>query len=181
MADGAACNASTLTMCAHNGTHLDAPLHFVKDGAAIESISAETLCGPCRVVDAGDARWITQALVEAWAPRPGERLLLRTRNSALWGHSEFARDAVGLDPGGARALRDAGVALIGIDYLSVGSFAKHGVVVHHILLGAGIPLLEGLDLREAPAGEYQLVAAPLLIPGADGAPARAFLWREDEQ
>ncbi len=175
MAQGAVCNVTRLALCAHNGTHIDAPFHFIADGATVETIPPDLLCGPCRVVECGEAEWITRALVESFSLEPGTRVLFRTRNSRRWGQPTFAEDAVGFDPAGARAVRDAGVALVGIDYLSVGSFREHGITVHHTLLAAGIPLLEGLDLTHAPAGDYELFCAPLLLPGADGAPARVFL------
>jgi arylformamidase len=175
MADGAVCNVTRLSLCAHNGTHVDAPFHFIADGRTIETITPDLLCGRCRVVDCGDADWITRDVVTGFGLAPSSRVLFRTRNSRLWGSPEFAKDAVGFDPGGAKAVVQAGVSLVGIDYLSVGNFHKHGIKVHHTLLGAGIPLIEGLNLREAPAGEYELFCAPLLLPGADGAPARVFL------
>jgi arylformamidase len=168
---------SVLRMSAHNGTHVDAPLHFIADGRTLEMIPASVLCGPCLVVDCGDAEWITADIVASASLVHGDRVLFKTRNSSLWGDPHFAEDAVGFDRGGAKALRDAGVALVGIDYLSVGSFRKYGIEVHHILLGAGIALLEGVNLSGVKPGRYELVCAPLLIPGAEAAPARVFLGR----
>ncbi len=177
IAAGEVANLSRLELGAHAGTHVDAPYHFVDDGRTVEKLSLDVLCGPCRVVDCGDAEWITRELIESFALRRSERVLFKTTNSSLWGDPIFHEDAVAFDRGGAEALRDARVRLVGIDYLSVGSFRKDGVEVHRTLLGADIVLLEGLDLSRVEAGEYELVCAPLLLVGAEGAPARALLRR----
>ncbi len=154
---------------------MDAPFHFLTDGRTVDALPPDLLCGPCRVVDCGDAEWITRELVESFALQGTERVLFKTTNSALWGDPTFHEDAVGFDPGGAKAVRDAGARLAGVDYLSVGSFRKHGIKVHHTLLGADMVLIEGLDLSRVEPGEYELLCAPLLLVGAEGAPARVFL------
>jgi arylformamidase len=177
IAAGDSVNLSTLRMSAHAGTHVDAPLHFRRDGQPIDAIPLDVLCGPCRVADCGDAEVVDAGVVARIAPCPGERILLRTRNSHLWARPEFQRDSVGLNVAAARAFREAGVALLGIDYLSMASFRQGGIKVHHILLGAGIPLIEGLDLSGVAQCTYDLICAPLLLAGADGAPARAFIRR----
>lgn len=172
-------NLSHISLSAHAGTHVDAPLHFVEDGAGVDSIPPSLLCGACRVVDCGNAERIDEELVARFAPQPGERLLFRTTNSSLWAERAFRRDSVGLTVPAAKALRACSVALIGIDYLSVCAFRGPGIRVHHILLRAGIVILEGLNLSSAPAGHYKLICAPLLIAGADGAPARALLVADE--
>lgn len=175
IAHGAVANLSVLSMSAHAATHVDAPLHFRRDGRTVDAISLDVLCGPCRVVDCGEAEVIDADTVRGIAPRRGERVLLKTSNSLLWERAEFQRDSVGLNVAGARAFRDAGIALLGIDYLSVASFRQGGIKVHNILLGADMPLIEGLNLSHVRAGVYELICAPLRLAGAEGAPARAFL------
>ena len=175
MATGAVANLSVVSICAHSGTHIDAPLHFIKDGLAIDQVPLEVFTGRCRIVDCGDADWITADLMHTFHPQPGERLLFKTRNSEGWGRPVFNEEAVAFDPSGAAALRDAGVRLVGIDYLSAGNYRRWGAVVHQIILGAGIPILESLDLSGVGPGEYDLMCVPLLIPGAEGAPARALV------
>jgi arylformamidase len=105
---------------------------------------------------------------------PAERVLLKTHNSELWAAREtFADDFLALTEEAARALLDAGVRLVGIDYLSIGDEAAH-----RALLAAGVVAIEGLDLRGVEPGEYTLVCAPLKLVGSDGGPARVFLVRD---
>ena len=171
LADGAAANVSRLDFGVHTGTHVDAPAHFIDGAPAAETLPLHVLVGPVRVVDATGVteRLDNEALAEL---ELAERVLFKTRNSALWEQDSFVDDFVSLTGGGAQALIERGVRLVGIDYLSLGNEDAH-----RALLGAGIVAIEGLDLRGVEPGEYQLVCAPLKLVGADGAPARAFLFR----
>ncbi len=162
--DGDGFNLSRLDLGVHSGTHVDAPLHFLADGAAVETLPLDVLVGPCVVVDGLDA---------AAVPRGAERVLFKTQNGRLWERDEFTEDFAELDGEAARALVAAGVRLVGIDYLSIGDEEAH-----RILLGAGVIAVEGLDLREVEPGEYRLVCAPLKLEGAEGAPARVLLLRD---
>jgi arylformamidase len=162
--DGDGFNLSRLDLGVHSGTHVDAPLHFLADGAAVETLPLDVLVGPCVVVDGHDA---------AAVPRGAERVLFKTQNGRLWERDEFTEDFAELDGEAARALVAAGVRLVGIDYLSIGDEEAH-----RILLGAGVIAVEGLDLREVEPGEYRLVCAPLKLEGAEGAPARVLLLRD---
>jgi arylformamidase len=170
IADGDVANLSRLDFGVHSGTHVDAPVHFVDGAAGIDDVPLEVLVGPARVVDLTRAERLD---APAFARlEPTERLLLKTRNSELWSRTTFADDFLALTEDGARALLDAGVRLVGIDYLSIGDEAAHNA-----LLQAGVVAIEGLDLRGVEAGEYTLVCAPLKLVGSDGGPARAFLVR----
>lgn len=173
--DGATANVSELELGVHTGTHVDAPLHFIEDGAAAETLPLEVLIGPAHVVDATSLEGPidAEALAGLDLPKGTDRLILRTQNSELWARSEFTRDFIRLTGDGARMLIGRGVRLVGIDYLSIGD-----ADAHRILLGSGIVALEGLDLREVEPGPYELVCLPLRLAGADGAPARAVLIRE---
>jgi arylformamidase len=162
--DGDGFNLSRLDLGVHSGTHVDAPLHFLADGAAVETLPLDVLVGPCVVVDGLDA---------AAVPRGAERVLFKTQNGRLWERDEFTEDFAELDGEAAQALVAAGVRLVGIDYLSIGDEEAH-----RILLGAGVIAVEGLDLREVEPGEYRLVCAPLKLEGAEGAPARVLLLRD---
>ena len=164
IADGDVVNLSRLDLGVHSGTHVDAPLHFLAGGAAVETLPLDVLVGPCVVVEGLDA---------AAVPAGAERVLFKTPNSRLWEREEFSEDFVALDAEAARALVAAGVRLVGIDYLSIGDEEAH-----RILLGAGVVVVEGLDLREVEPGEYRLVCAPLKLVGAEGAPARVLLLRD---
>ncbi|MBN2556668.1 MAG: cyclase family protein [Anaerolineales bacterium] len=177
MEDGAENNLSRLACSVHVGTHVDAPLHFVADGASIDEISFRTLVGRAYVVDLPDVDRIDADVLEAAGiPTRTRRVLFRTRNSAMWTDSQhaFQKDYVALDVSGAEWLVRRGVQLVGVDYLSVAPF-KDGSEVHRILLEREIVVVEGLDLREVTKGRYTLYCLPLRLIGSDGAPARVIL------
>ena len=174
MAAGDVCNLTHIDMSAHTGTHMDAPRHFTADGVSMSAWKAEDTVGRCRVVEISDPVAIRAEEVMACAPRAGEILLFKTRNSALTGEG-FCEEFVYLAADAARVLAEARVRTVGIDYLSIGGFANDLVETHVIVLGAGIWVIEGLCLAGVAAGEYELCCLPLKIEGADGAPARALL------
>jgi arylformamidase len=171
---------SKLSLSAHTGTHLDAPCHFIADGAGIEALPTEVLYGPAEVVGLEHLRDpITAADLEgAGISVATRRLLAKTRNSG-WskGDTAFREDFIALDASSAQWCVDNGIRLVGIDYLSIESFGsgKNGYPTHKILLEAGVVILEGLDLEGIVAGSYTVAALPLLVPGSDGSPARVFL------
>ncbi len=168
-------NVSSLHMSAHTGTHVDAPWHSLNDGARSESLSLEVLVGPARVVELTTDRAITAEDLEPFNLGGEVRVLLKTRNSDLWRSSDFHPEFVGVAASGAQHLVDRGVKLVGVDYLSVEVFHAPGAPAHHALLGAGVVIIEGLDLRGVAAGIYDLFCLPLRIVGCDGAPARVVL------
>lgn len=167
---------SRWTLGSHAGTHVDAQTHFSAGPQTVDQFDPAVLLGPCRVLDFPDAAVITADLLHAHDLTGVERLLLRTRNSRHWmeAPTTFDESFVGLDAGAAQVCLDCGVKLLGVDGLSVEPYHGNGAV-HNLLLGAGVILLEGLNLAQVPAGAYQLVCAPLKLRGADGAPARVFL------
>jgi len=175
--DGASANVTALHVGAHTGTHVDAPHHFIDGAPAIESLPLEALVGECDVVDMGQRQVITRADLES-ASITTSRVLLKTRNSALWQDDTFHQDFSHIAPDAAHWLVERGMLLAGIDYLSIEQFHSPKHEVHRTLLGAGIVILEGLDLREVEAGRYLLVCAPLKLVGGDGAPARVFLLED---
>jgi arylformamidase len=171
---GDAANISRLDMGAHTGTHVDAPCHFISGARGASELSVERFLGRCLVVDATAATGPIDADVIRGLELPlgTERVLLRTRNSPLWERDEFATEFLRLDGSGAAAVIDGGVRVLGIDYLSIGDRAAHIA-----LLERDVGVIEGLDLRAVEPGAYFLACLPLKIAGADGAPARALLWR----
>ncbi len=175
---GDTANVSRLSAGVHIGTHVDAPHHFLNDGRTVESLPLDVLIGPARVVHfADEVDAITAAALEAASiPAGTARLLFRTRNSALWARREreFRTDFVAVTADGAEWLVARGIRLVGVDYLSVAPF-RDSVPTHRILLGAGVVVIEGLNLWEVPAGEYQLYCLPLRLVECEGAPARAIL------
>ena len=178
LARGDPYNLSALGMGTHAGTHVDPPVHFLPNGATIDSIDLGTLNGPCRVVEVPPATTSIDASIVANVPAGTERVLFRTSNSVRWSRSEaFFGDFVALEPSAARALVERSVRLVGIDALSIENDPSGRYEVHHTLLGAGVLILEGLRLGEAAAGAYDLVCLPLRIVEGDGGPARALLMR----
>lgn len=174
---GDICTITRLDMGAHTGTHLDAPAHFIRGGATAESLSLDVLIGPALVVDARGRGHVTANVLETLAIPPGvQRLLLHTDNSAIWqrGEMAFVEQFTAIAADGAQWLVDHGIRLVGIDYLSVGSF-DDGIPTHQILLDAGVIAVEGLNLSAIEPGDYQLICLPIKLGGSDGAPCRAVL------
>ncbi len=187
---------SALALSLHAGAHVDAPAHYVAGGASIDAVPPEVFLGPALVLDLTacartiDLPALRTALAGAHAhPKAAEngaaRLLLKTRNSALWRAypGRFAPSWVGLDPAAARWLVAQGARLVGIDYATIepppAAAARTTFDTHRTLLGAGVVILEGIDLSAVPAGSYDLVCLPLRVVGAEAAPARVLL-RERE-
>jgi arylformamidase len=180
MAAGAEMNLSSFATSAHAGTHMDAPLHFVADGAPMDRLHFDAVIGAARVIGIRDPERITAAELETQNIRPGERLLFKTANSRRsWRREPFDTKYVAVSAGAASWLVERKPALIGVDYLSVGAYEGDGAETHRILLRAGIWVLEGLNLRSVEPGSYELICLPLSIAGAEGAPARAVLRRTE--
>lgn len=165
MAAGERNNLTAFSMCAHNGTHVDAPFHFIRDGKAVEQMDLSIFVGDCYVarhrgdVTAADAEAILQKAAGA------ERIL-------IGGDATVTAEA-------AAVFARSGIKLLGNESQTVGP--KNGPMqVHLILLGRGIALLEGVVLKDVPEGRYFLSAAPLNLAGSDGAPCRAYLLKEEE-
>ena len=181
MSRGAHNNVSRIAASVHHGTHVDAPIHFIADGAGVDALPVATLIGKVFVAELIDVDLITAAALDSVSlPAGCERVMFKTRNSELWndpGH-EFRTDFVAVAPDAAQALVDRGMRLIGVDYLSVEPFDTEDYATHHTLLGAGVVIVEGLDLRAVAPGEYEMACLPINIVGADGAPARVVLWTE---
>ena len=176
VAKGAGANVSAIRCGSHTGTHADAARHFFDDGDPVDRIPLDRLIGPALLVRFGDdVRAIGAAELKAHDLGAHKRILLRTRNSALLAQKEFAPDYTYLAPDGAQFLVDAGVELVGIDYLSIEQFHSGHHLTHRTLLAKSVVILEGLDLSAPPPGVYQLICLPLRIEGCDGAPARAVL------
>jgi len=175
IADGDVCNVSLLTMGSHTGAHVDAPYHFIDRGPRLGEVELERMVGAALVVDLRGRPAVDAAALMDAAIRPGDIVLCRTDNSERWAAPDFQRDFTYLTLDAARLLVERGVRAVGMDYLSIEQFGSSDFPVHHQLLGAGVFVIEGLDLREAAPGRYTLVCLPLKFPDLDGAPARAVL------
>jgi arylformamidase len=163
---------SDLSMSSHAGTHIDAPVHYLKTGMTVDEIPLDALIGPCRVTDVRDAgSEITASHIKKLVTGT-ERLLLRTEFS---GKKAFAPDYPHLTPDAARALTRCGMKCIGIDTPSIEACPCDGSV-HRELLSHGCIIIELLDLSGIPEGTYDLIALPLRLSGVDGAPARVVLF-----
>jgi arylformamidase len=174
IARGDSSNVSALHMSVHAGTHVDAPRHFFDAGAGAEGLALELLLGRTRVVEI-PARAIGPGELAAHDLSEDVRVLIKTHNSRLWNSPDFHPDYVGVTESGARYLVDHGVKVVGVDYLSVEQFKQPGAPAHRVLLGAGIIVIEGLNLLDVEPGLYEMLCLPLRVVGADGAPARVVL------
>lgn len=178
ISQGAGANVSRIDMGSHTGTHVDAPKHFFDDGAGVDALSLDVLTGPCRLLAFPDAVMsIGEVELRAHDLTGVTRVLLKTRNSA-WlasGSTEFHTDYTYVAPDGAEYLAAIGVTLVGVDYLSVEQFHSGHHRTHRTLLERGIIIVEGLQLTEPPAGNYELYCLPVNFTGLDGAPCRAIL------
>jgi len=160
---------------------VDAPCHFIAGERGVDSLSLDVLVGPAYVADARGAEALTADVLDRLViPAGTTRLLMRTRNSEVWTRDDhtFHKDYVAFTEDGASWLIDRAIQLVGIDYHSVAPYGNTKGV-HLKLLGAGLILLETLDLHAIEAGVYQLVCLPLNIVGSDGAPARVILIDQD--
>ncbi len=163
IAKGNMYNLTALSMCAHNGTHIDAPAHFLKNGKTVDELDPAAFLGDCYVthhegdVTAADARRILGYAAEAQA---SDRILIAGKATVT--------------PEAARVFADAKIKLIGNESQTVGP-EDAPAAVHYILMEADVVLLEGLDLSRVKSGKYFLSAAPLNLGGCEGAPCRAML------
>jgi len=175
IARGDSSNVSTLHMSAHCGTHVDAPRHFFDAGAGTEALPLEMLIGRTRVIEVSSRTGIAAEDLNGLDLSEDVRLLIKTHNSRLWGSPDFRTDYIGVTESGAKHLVGKGIKVLGVDYLSVEQFRKPGAPAHHVLLGAGMIVIEGLNLADVDPGVYEMYCLPLRIVGADGAPARVVL------
>ena len=169
MSEGAEYNLTAFSMCAHNGTHVDAPLHYLKDGESIDAIGLDAFVGKAYVAEhqgvlsGDDAEGILDR-AESTSPEGAKRILIKG-------------DAI-VSAAAADVFSSHGILLLGNESMSVGP-EYSPEEFHRILLGAGVVLLEGIRLGEVPKGVYFLSAAPLNLAGAEGSPCRAILIDAD--
>lgn len=165
IADGAVCNLTAFQMCAHNGTHVDAPFHFIDSGKTIDRVDLDRFIGMAFVAEHSGP--VTAADVEAILAKAREADESAAERILVKGPAVMTEE-------GAKALAAAGIRLFGNESQTVGP-EDAPMKVHLIMLGAEIVLLEGVNLSAVPEGVYLLNAAPLNLGGADGAPCRAVL------
>ncbi len=166
---------SVLVASSHSGTHIDPPAHYIEDGLTIDLIPPETFIGPVTIIDLGPRRSAIRAEdIRAWMN--AERLIIKT------GYSEktsFDPEYAYIDQDAADLLAASGIRVIGIDTPSIEAYEGTGDV-HRRILGAGIPVIEYLDLSGVSEGDYYMIALPLKITDGDGAPARVIVQKEED-
>ncbi len=173
------------TLISHHGTHVDAPLHFIRRGESVDEIATNKLVGPCRVLDmtaffkgTSGAAEIGRAHFERHKVKKGERLIIKTGNYKLLHADRFTSEYISLSKDAAKFLTERGILFIGVDYFGIEKKGNPEHPVHKMFLKSGVVICEGLDLGKIVAGEYTLICAPLKLSGADGSPARVFLLEE---
>lgn len=157
---GDECNLTAMYACLHNGTHCDAPLHFIDDGKSVKELDLSAFIGSCMVIEAGEV--ITGEIIDKYLPERCERVLFKTGGGFI--HESAASEL---------ALR--GVKLVGIDSCSIDPQGDFGPLAHRSILGAGIAVLEGLELSQVKPGNYFLIAPPVNTGDYEAAPVRAVL------
>ena len=176
---GDICNNSSINMGVHTGTHMDAPLHFIAKGKSIDQLPIDVTVGHARVIEIKDKVSIKPEELKQYNIKRGERIIFKTFNSPrCWEIDKFADDFVYITKSAAQFLVDAGVKLVGVDYLSVGSpfDPEDGMKdVHDILLGAETWLIEGMNLEAVIAGNNNLICLPLKLINTEGSPVRVIL------
>jgi arylformamidase len=177
IAEGDPANLTHLALGAHTGTHVDAPAHFLDGAPTLEQIPLDRFVGPATVLDLRGLRAIDAAALRSHELPSGGIVLFKTDNSELWAKPQFDEGFTYLTYDAAELLVSRGVRTVGIDYLSIERFGSEDFAVHKLLLGHGVPIIEGLDLRAVGAGSYALVCLPLNLQHVDGAPARAILMQ----
>ena len=171
MEKGDLCNLTAFSMCAHNGTHIDAPFHFLEYGKTVDALCLETFVGMAYVaehqgiVSGDDAMEIIEKAKEQ-NPEAAKRILIK--------------GAAEVSPEAAKVFATSEILLLGNESQTVGP-EDAPMAVHHILLAANVVLLEGIRLAEVSEGTYLLNAAPLNLSGADGSPCRAVLIADAER
>jgi arylformamidase len=170
--EGSSVNIMSLKTSNHCGTHIDAPFHYLADGPRLGSIPLTTLIGRCLVIDAQGYEAVPDTAIQGANQLP-ERILFHTGQPESW--TNFPEFFTPLTPQLVYRLAEMGVKLVGTDSPSVDAFSSKALPVHQAFAETGLIILEGLNLSQTPAGEYDLICLPLAMPDADASPVRAIL------
>lgn len=166
---------TSITLSPHAGSHVDAPAHLIPGGPSAEDLELDKLVGLARVCQLGNVKAIDGEILAGLDLEGVRRLLLGTGNSALLAQKDFNREYAYLTPEAAQYLVERGILLVAVDGLSVDNYDTKTYPAHLALLSAGVVVVEGVNLADIPAGDYEIVCLPLKIKGGDGAPARVIL------
>jgi arylformamidase len=173
---GDPCNVSSVTMSLHTGTHVDAPYHFLEEGADISSIAIRHYMGPAKVLEIAGRPFITESDLRMFDLAGVQRILFHSRPPGL-PESPIGAGFTWLREDGAEYLASLGLLLVGTDSPSIDAFESENMRSHKILLSHGVAILEGIRLDHVPPGDYELICLPLKFSGLDGSPVRAVLRR----
>ena len=167
---------TTITLNTHTGTHIDAPAHFLQDGATTEKLLLSAFNGPCTVLDLAHVNeQITKADLEKLTIEKNRIILLKTKNSLHDATAAFDFSFVYLTVEAAEFLVEKKIRAVGIDYLGI-ERNQPGHPTHKKLLSSNIPIIEGLRLENVVAGHFTLLCLPLALHGLEATPARAILY-----
>ncbi len=173
---GDICNTRYLSCPVHVGTHVDAPLHFIDGGDGIETLPLSSLAGKARVIEIINKTEIPLDEIEGKGIKEDDIVLFKTINSAKYlKEKKFNENYVYLSTAATNYLVAKNISTVGIDYYSIAGVNSNLIECHQVLLGAGVTIIEGLDLSKINPGLYEFVCLPLKIVGSDGAPARAII------
>jgi arylformamidase len=167
-----------IEMNTHDGTHIDAPLHFIKRGQTIDNMPLDTTVGVTRIIEIKDGESVKVAELEPYDIQPGERIIFKTKNSPhVYDKRREPGNYIYITTETARYLADRKVRMIGIDYLTIGDNKQPQNMkeTHDVLLGAEVYVIEGLNLDGVAPGDYELVCLPLKLEKGDACPCRALL------
>jgi arylformamidase len=167
-----------IEMSTHDGTHIDAPLHFIPGGTTIDAMPIETTVGPCRVIEITDEKSVTVKELAPYKIRAGERILFKTKNSSkVYAVRQYTGKFVTISLEAAKYLAAKKIRLVGIDYISVASTETVDNIgdVHKAFLSNGIFIIEALNLAGVKPGWYDLVCLPMRIEKGDAGPCRAVI------
>ena len=173
------CNVSAWRLGAHTGTHMDAPLHFVAGGRSIDEVPLDVFVGECVVVDVRSTAGRVLDAATAARYRGQARVLIRTGFPERAERGVYPAHGRVMTPEAAVLLLEGGLRLVGTDRMSVDVSGGGDYHLHHVLLGAGCVIVEGLLLADAEPGRYQLAALPLRLSGGEASPIRAVLTSFD--
>lgn len=169
---------SQININSHNGTHIDAPFHFMAEGTTIDMMPLDTGIGPARVIEIKDPESIKLEEVEPHDVKEGERILFKTKNSSYaYKTTDFVTDYVYCTNEVASYLKDRKVRLVGVDYVTIGNQddLENIKFVHETLLENGIYIIEMLNLDGVAPGDYEMVCLPLRMENGDAGPCRAII------
>lgn len=166
-------NIGRFTTSVHTGTHADAPFHFDNDAPTIEQLDINIYIGRAKVVDVAGLESIGREELQAFDLDGAERLLLKTAKTV--NEEQFPTDIPVLKENIGAFLQEKGIFLIGVDHPSVDALNSKDLPAHHALYRHGVHILENLSLQDIDSGDYELIALPLKIRGADGSPVRAVI------